>query len=150
MKYLPLLLRENKLNATLFIISGNFALVVGTSLLLTFTGRLEYLLILALSTTAAIFTCSGVRPSIWGIQPFRNEWMPPIFLTGGGAVLAAEAAALLIFFQGLAPALYSITTLTACYLMLLGSDILVKVDLMKRQPIYSLNEEKLVIERLTI
>jgi hypothetical protein len=150
MKYLPLLLRENKLNAALFIIIGNFALVVGTSLLLTFTGRLDYLLILALSTTATIFTCSGVRPSIWGIQPFRNEWMTPIFLTGGGAVLAAEVAALLIFFQGLAPALYSITTLTACYLMLLGSDILVKVDLMRRQPTYSLQEEKLVIERLTI
>ncbi|MFQ6135132.1 MAG: hypothetical protein ACE5KU_04895, partial [Nitrososphaerales archaeon] len=68
-------IRKNRLNAAIFIISGNFALVVGTSLLLTFTGRADYLLILALSATATIFTCSGVKPSVWGTLPFRSEWM---------------------------------------------------------------------------
>tara|TARA_B100000315_G_C14275028_1_gene450415 strand:- start:184 stop:564 length:381 start_codon:yes stop_codon:yes gene_type:complete len=124
-------------------------LVTGTTLLLVITGRMEYLLILALSAAVTIFTGSGVKSSILGKQLTRNEWTTPLFLTIGGTILAAETSILLILFQGIGPALYTVSTLIACSILLIGSDILSEINIVKKQTVDLLNEGDIVIEQLT-
>ncbi len=143
------ILSRNRLSAALLIMSGNFMLVTGTTLLLAITGRMEYLLILALSAAATIFTGSGVKPNIWGKHLIRNEWATPTFLTVGGIMLAVETSILLILFQGIGPMLYTFSTLIACSILLVGSDILSEINSMKKQTQDILNERDLVIEQFT-
>lgn len=123
-------------------------LVTGTTLLLAITGRIEYLLILVLSAAVIIFTGSGIKPTILGKHFIRNEWATPSFLTIGGTILAVETSVLLIIFQGIGPMLYTVSTLIACSILLVGSDILSEINVVKRQTVDLINEKDLVIEQL--
>lgn len=142
------LLIKNRMSAAALIMSGNFILVTATTLILAFTGRIEYLLILALSTGVTIFTASGIKPSIIGRKLLRNEWASPLLLTAGGTVLAAEIAALLIVFQGFLPIIYTISTIIAISALLLGSDIILEINTEKMIQPEMLTEENLVIDHL--
>ncbi len=103
---------------------------MSTSLLLRFTGRFDYLLLLGLSTAATICLYSGVKPSSLGETRFaHNMWMTPIILMGGGSILASEAALLFTQMREVAPALYTVATLTSVALMLRGSDVLAAIEL---------------------
>lgn len=139
---------KNRMSAAVLIMSGNFILVAATTLILTYTGRIEYLSILALSAGVTIFTASGIKPAILGKKLVRNEWLSPIFLTAGGTVLAAEIAALLIAFQGILPILYTVSTMVASSALLLGSDILLEITPEKTIQPEIFAEEKLVIDHL--
>lgn len=102
MSYPNFLQRRGRLNAAVFIVSGSFALLMRTSLLLRFTERFEYLLLLGLSTAAMTCIYSGVKPSILGETHLTHSmWMTPIVLMGGGAVLASVAVLLFIHMQGI-------------------------------------------------
>ncbi len=127
--YRRFLQRRGRLNAAAFIVSGSFLLVMGTSLLLRFTGRVDYLLLLGLSTAATTCIYIGVKPSILGETRIAHSiWMTPIILIGGGAILASETALLFISMHELAPALYTVVTLASTALMLRGSDILASIE----------------------
>lgn len=136
------------MSAAALIMSGNFILVTATTLILAFTGRIECLLILALSTGVTIFTASGIKPSIIGRKLLQNEWASPLLLTAGGTVLAAEIAALLIVFQGFLPIIYTISTIIAISALLLGSDIILEINTEKMIQPEMLTEENLVIDHL--
>lgn len=139
---------KNRMSAAVLIMSGNFILVATTTLILAYTGRIEYLSILGLSAGVTIFTASGIKPTILGKKLIKNEWLFPIFLTAGGTVLAAEIAALLIAFQGITPALYTVSTIIANSALLLGSDILLEIPPEKTIQPEILTEENLVIDHL--
>jgi len=124
-------------------------LVTGTTLLLMITGRIEYLLILGSSAAVTIFTGLAIKPNILGKYLIRNEWSTLIFLMIGGTIFAIETSILLILFQGIGPALYTVSTLIACSILLIGSDILSEINIVKKQTVDLLNEGDIVIEQLT-
>ena len=148
--YRRFLQRRGRLNAAAFIVSGSFALVMGTSLLLRFTGRFDYLLLLGLSTAATTCMYSGVKPSILGeTRITHSTWMTPILLMGGGTILAAEASLLFINMHEAAPALYAAVTLASTALMLRGSDILDTIEVKSSIPTEPIKNEEPVIGPLT-
>ena len=143
------LLSRNRLSTIFLIIPGSFMLVTGTTLLLMITGRIEYFLILGLSAAVTIFTGLAIKSNILGKYLIRNEWSTPIFLMIGGTMFAAETTILLIFFQGIGPALYTFSTLIACTILLIGLDILSGINNAKKQLPELLNERELIIVQLT-
>ena len=143
------LLSRNRLSAAFLIIPGSFMLVTGTTLLLMITGRIEYLLILGLSAAVTIFTGLAIKSNILGKYLIRNEWSTPIFLMIGGTMFADETTILLILFQGIGPALYTFSTLIACTILLIGSDIVLEINNVKKQTPDLLNERELIIEQIT-
>ncbi len=142
------LLIKSRLTAAALIMSGNFILVTATTLILVSTGRIDYLIILALSTGVTIFTASGIKPTIIGRKFIRNEWISPLLLTAGGTVLAAEIAVLLIAFQGVIPATYTIFTIIASSALLFGSDIILEINNEKMLQPEILTDENLLIDHL--
>ena len=143
------LLSRNRLSGSLLIISGNLILLTVTILLLVITGRIEYLLILGLSAAVTIFTGLGIKPNILGKHLIRNEWSTPIFLTIGGTMWVVETSILLILFQGIGPVLYTFSTLIAWTILLIGSDIVLEINNVKKQTPDLLNERELIIEQIT-
>ncbi|MDP6640914.1 MAG: hypothetical protein QF381_00520 [Nitrososphaerales archaeon] len=143
------LLSRNRLSAAFLIMPGSFMLVIGTTLLLMITGRIEYLLILGLSAAVTIFTGLAIKPNILGKYLIRNEWSTLIFLMIGGTIFAVETSILLILFQGIVPVFYTFSTLIACTILLIGLDILSEINSVKKQTSDLLNKRELIIEQLT-
>ncbi len=102
-------------------VAGTFIVSLSTYAVLYFTGRFDYLILAAFSTTSMTLIGVGLRPTLLGEQYFAHTSPIMLFVAAGAAVLAAQATIVTGIYYDASSILYASVFSTGCLLTIWGN-----------------------------